>query len=414
MDREELVMFNSKYKWIDNNDDLAAACSELVEQDLLGIDCETAFWKMGKHYEKLAVLQIAFFIDKKGVKEASYVFLVDTMKPGLKLSMLKPILENPNVIKTIHNASFDCEKLSHHLGIKMVNVWCTMRAEKRVNKKISASLATLAERHFGLKLDKEERESQWEIRPLIKQQQGYAAKDAVMTLWLYLHQKEKNLNGRYEHFESFQPGLPLQGEVVADADSLIRERHIWLQDWIANGGPANYPDKDFWLDGGPPYYVHDIKLFASNLEQKIADLSHKQLLDALLPVEGCGCGFVLGPEYWEKLLESLYQRIVNGECSEQCERLEEMRREMKREARELTRIAEFQDQCERADIEALAAIAESENPERPDYSAVFGYAGAINRYDLVRKYKRAKHGSRREYKTMIAANWLPKEFIDEW
>ena len=75
-----------------------------------------------------------------------YVF--DVARLGSGIQQLKPILENPAVVKILHNAKFDYKFLKHVLGIEMKNMFDTYLAEQLLQKgrKLSGfSLEVVAE-----------------------------------------------------------------------------------------------------------------------------------------------------------------------------------------------------------------------------------------------------------------------------
>lgn len=89
-----------------------------------------------------------------------YVF--DVARLGSGIQQLKPILENPAVVKILHNAKFDYKFLKHVLGIEMKNMFDTYLAEQLLQKgrKLSGfSLEVVAEKYTGVHLDKSIRET---------------------------------------------------------------------------------------------------------------------------------------------------------------------------------------------------------------------------------------------------------------
>ena len=89
-----------------------------------------------------------------------YVF--DVARLGSGIQQLKPILENPAVVKILHNAKFDYKFLKHVLGIEMKNMFDTYLAEQLLQKgrKLSGfSLEVVAEKYTGIHLDKSIRET---------------------------------------------------------------------------------------------------------------------------------------------------------------------------------------------------------------------------------------------------------------
>lgn len=69
--------------------------------------------------DKICMVQLGF---------SGKQYLVDASKCNLQL--IKPLMENPGVIKIIHGSIFDCTWLKHEHGIDTINIYDTMQAEK--------------------------------------------------------------------------------------------------------------------------------------------------------------------------------------------------------------------------------------------------------------------------------------------
>lgn len=400
--------FNSRFKWVDTQDDLDVAVLEICTKSVLGVDTETAFYKMGSKYERLALLQIAFLVDEGmldlptqiqdwHVRPQTYVYVFDCMKKGLNFEGLRECLSSKNVLKVIHNASFDCRVLARHLGIEMHNTWCTMRAEmRRVKRK--PSLALLGERYFNLEVDKRDRDTLWEHRPLSEQEKLYAAKDAVLHLWCYLYQKERGYNGMYAHFSEVQDALPFaDAEEAPEAESLA-EMHLWLKNWIAHDGPKQWPLKDMWIGTRPIYHIWNIEEFAQVLEQIIAKLDASIRLEAYAEEED-GCGVVLRSSYYVDVLRALYTRVVKGIPDPQALEMEAREEQVKKNNRALYKELAEEDEFEREQVKFLTETADTAArmatvpplaPVRPDYTNVLEFAGQVGRFDLTKKLRRAR------------------------
>lgn len=386
------MTYNSGFKFISTNAELAAAALELVKYDVLGVDTETAYWRMGKKYEKLALLQIAFFEKEQRTRAKSRVFIIDTMRP-LKFELLSAALENASILKVMHNASFDAEKLLTHLDIKCRNIWCTMRAERRLGKKSGNKLDQLAEGYFQIKVDKTDQDFPWETRPLKPAQLFYAAKDAVLPLWLYLEQKGKGMNGKYEYFTELEQDLPLTSGETFGQESKVSNLHVWLRDWIASGGHQLYPDQELWIGAKPVYRIYYLAHFAPELERIITNLD-KFWSAYRRSKEDLGCCPAPDPDYWIKVLQALHERVVLGLITPEIERLEEMSRRIKREFREHCDKLELEGEREKAEIEAMAAEAEVSaliEGREPDYTLLLQRCAQMYRPDLGRGYRKSRH-----------------------
>ncbi|MBI4851950.1 MAG: ribonuclease D [Acidobacteria bacterium] len=167
----------------------------LDETPLIGLDIETAYW-WDKTAERVSIIQI-------GVPSENNVdvWIIDCFS-SLDLAPLQQILLNTNILKIIHNASFDVNKLRKLANIIVENVFDTMLAARRAKER-SCSLAAMAMRHLGIELDKKHQRSNWATRPLSEEQLEYAAKDVVVALMLYKKVTDSGYSGEYSRQNRF-------------------------------------------------------------------------------------------------------------------------------------------------------------------------------------------------------------------
>lgn len=183
---------------------LAALAEALRAAQVFALDIETASW-WDRRAERVSLIQLAY-------REAGRVrvAVVDALA-GFEVNGLRPALEAAEVVKAVHNASFDVTRLDRHFGLRVSPVHDTMLAARRGGER-GCSLKAQAERHLGLALDKGAQQSDWGARPLNPRQVAYAALDAAATLLLYEHQTGRGLRGEYRPraWEAeAQAGLPL-------------------------------------------------------------------------------------------------------------------------------------------------------------------------------------------------------------
>jgi DNA polymerase I len=148
---------------------------------ILGLDTETSGLDFTS--KKLLMLQI-------GDADRQYVIDCRYVDPNFLL----PVFEQRPMF-VLHNAKFDYKFLLNH-GLRLDKVWDTMLAENvrycgRNDK--SASLAATLERHFNIKLEKDERNQFIGMKgePFTDKQIVYGAKDVVHLIRLKEVQKEK-------------------------------------------------------------------------------------------------------------------------------------------------------------------------------------------------------------------------------
>lgn len=192
-------------KFIKDGDALELLSKNLTGLSAFALDIETTDW-WNRHRERIALIQIAFRAGN-GIK----VFIIDALAQ-LDLSLLRRPLEEPSVVKIIHNAAFDATRLNKHYAFRVNGVFDTMLAARRSGER-KYSLSAQAEIHLGLHLDKSAQTSDWSRRPLENRQLYYAARDPYATLLLYENQTGRRLNGSYRLkpiIEKIQNLLPLE------------------------------------------------------------------------------------------------------------------------------------------------------------------------------------------------------------
>jgi DNA polymerase I-like protein with 3'-5' exonuclease and polymerase domains/intein/homing endonuclease len=167
------------YELIDDPSRLAQVAEILSQEKIVGIDTETT--GLDPYTCQLLLLQIST-LDK--------VYIIDCKR--LVPLALKPMLENPNVLKVAQNAKFEYEMLKQHVGITLAGLFDTMLAERLVTAGIGReiSLKAIAQKYIGATLDKSVRESFYKIASngdayLAPEQLHYAARDAFIMIPIY-------------------------------------------------------------------------------------------------------------------------------------------------------------------------------------------------------------------------------------
>lgn len=159
--------------YIDNASDFNRAINVILKQPHIGLDVETTLADQSLRLVQIGCSGITFVIDPLSVD----------IRP------LAQVMANPNILKLIHNASFEKRVLGQHY-IQIAPIADTMTLSKRTFGSKAAgghSLATLCARVFGLPLCKTCQTSDWSQRPLSARQLEYAALDAEILVRLYPH-----------------------------------------------------------------------------------------------------------------------------------------------------------------------------------------------------------------------------------
>lgn len=164
------------YEVVTAQERLNALCDTWINEPALGIDTE--FMRDVTYRATLCLVQIA---DKSGT------YLIDPLQEGLSLAPLTAVLQNPKCVKVFHSGRQDLEMFIQELGILPAPVFDTQVAAMLCSFGDHIGYVTLVERLYHEQIDKSQRLTNWEQRPLTPQQLAYAAQD--VTFLLRLHQK---------------------------------------------------------------------------------------------------------------------------------------------------------------------------------------------------------------------------------
>ena len=179
-----------QYVHITNPEQAAQAVAELEKHDMLGVDIEGT--GLDPYVDKLLLVQV-------GTAEKSYIF--DAQRMSLfGLEPLIALLENPKIIKLMHNGKFDYGFIKLQVGAKVANIYDTMLAEGILTAGIKhlQSLAALSEQYLETRLNKSVRKSFEELKYQITEDQlKYSALDTLVLFPIFDQQfkrlKEENL-----------------------------------------------------------------------------------------------------------------------------------------------------------------------------------------------------------------------------
>ncbi len=174
-----------EYELINDPSRLAQVAEMLAQERVLGIDTETT--GLDPHTCELLLLQLS--TDDK-------VYIVDCRR--LVPLALKPVLENPEILKVAQNAKFEYEMLRQQVGITLAGIFDTMLAERicTAGHGREISLKQISAKYIGAVLDKAVREAFYKTAHigdayLAPEQLHYAARDAFIMLPIWrLQQKE--------------------------------------------------------------------------------------------------------------------------------------------------------------------------------------------------------------------------------
>lgn len=150
--------------------DFVARCAK---SPYMAIDTE--FLREKTYYAKLCLVQVAIegevaIIDPLGIRD---------------LSVMAPVLTNPEIVKIFHASSQDIEILYHETGVVPQPVFDTQVAAALLGKTQQASYASLVHAFCGVTLPKKDSFTDWSRRPLSESQVEYAADDVTYLPKIY-------------------------------------------------------------------------------------------------------------------------------------------------------------------------------------------------------------------------------------
>lgn len=216
--------------WLDSPAGLTAFLQKHADARRVGMDTE--FIRERTYYPQLALVQICM---------GDEIALIDAAKPEVA-GLLKPMLENPAILKIMHSCSEDLQAFKVGCGVVPTPVFDTQTAAALCGLGASLSYLKLVEQLCAVTLEKGETRSDWLQRPLTESQQHYAADD-VRYLFAMHAQLDTRLGelGRHEWLESdcaravanaveeqpdANPHLGIRSNQPLDAESQLRLRRI--------------------------------------------------------------------------------------------------------------------------------------------------------------------------------------------
>ncbi|KAG8649627.1 hypothetical protein MANES_08G112700v8 [Manihot esculenta] len=171
--------------WVDEVDRLCDATSHIEGCKVVGIDCE---WKpnyeKGSKPNKVSIMQIA---------SEEKVFIFDLIKlfedvPDVLDNCLIRILQSPRILKLGYNFQCDIKQLAHSYGeLKCFKHYEMLLDIQNLFREPRGGLSGLAKKILGVGLNKMRRNSNWEQRPLSRNQLEYAALDAAVLVHIFHH-----------------------------------------------------------------------------------------------------------------------------------------------------------------------------------------------------------------------------------
>lgn len=163
-------MLNKKFlkqpvHWIDNEQQLNAACVEWQRCKLISVDTE--FMRSRTYFPIAGLFQ---------VNDARANYLIDPTAIS-DFSAFRAVMSDTKIIKALHSCSEDLDVFQRVLGILPTNLFDTQIAAAILGYGFSVGFGNLCQSMFGIELPKSETRSDWLLRPLSDAQIQYAAID---------------------------------------------------------------------------------------------------------------------------------------------------------------------------------------------------------------------------------------------
>ena len=156
----------AEYPFIETVAEVEELAAKLALEKVIAVDTEAdSFFH---YFDKLCLVQIS---------ASCGTFLIDPLAvPARAFDALAPVLADPAIRKVFHAAEYDLFVLNRHSGIRVRNLFDTMISAQLLGYP-AVGYGALVERHFDVRLSKDQQRTDWSRRPLRDVQIEYAAAD---------------------------------------------------------------------------------------------------------------------------------------------------------------------------------------------------------------------------------------------
>jgi len=156
----------AEHAFIDTVAEVEELAAKLALEKVVAVDTEAdSFFH---YFDKLCLVQIS---------ASCGTFLIDPLAvPASAFDALAPVFANPAIRKVFHAAEYDLFVLSRHSGLRVRNLFDTMISAQLMGYP-AVGYGALVERHFDVRLSKDQQRTDWSRRPLKDVQIDYAAAD---------------------------------------------------------------------------------------------------------------------------------------------------------------------------------------------------------------------------------------------
>ncbi|KAJ9538267.1 hypothetical protein OSB04_031000 [Centaurea solstitialis] len=182
--------------WVDESVGLHEATCHIEGSKVIGLDCE---WKpnyVKGGNNKVSIMQIA---------SEKTVFIIDLIKlshdaPAALDSCLIRIFHSPRILKLGYNFQCDMKQLAQsYKEFDCFKHFEMLLDIQNIFKEPRGGLSGLTKEVLGVGLDKTRRNSNWEERPLTRNQLEYAALDAAVLIHIFHHVSSQSQSTTNDH-----------------------------------------------------------------------------------------------------------------------------------------------------------------------------------------------------------------------
>ena len=201
---------------IDNTQDLGLLCQRLAKHPYITVDLE--FIREKTYFPLLCLIQVA---------SEEETAIIDPLAEGIDLQSFFALMQNRDETKVFHSCRQDVEIIFELSGIIPQPLFDTQVAAMVCGFGESISYERLVKAVLGIELDKTDRLSNWQLRPLDEHQLEYAAGDVTHLLKIYRHLKEQMTAGNRLHWIDEEMEILSRGTtyVAPPEDAWLKIRH---------------------------------------------------------------------------------------------------------------------------------------------------------------------------------------------
>ncbi len=198
---------------ITDNQSLEQLCQNLSRHPFVTVDLE--FIREKTYFPILCLIQIA---------SEEQTAIIDPLAEGINLQSFFDLMKNPNIIKVFHSCRQDVEIIYELSGIIPQPLFDTQVAAMVCGFGESISYERLVKAVVGIELDKTDRLSNWQLRPLDEHQLQYAAGDVTHLINIYKYLTDEMARKNRTHWIDEEMKILSRGDTY-----IMPAEQAWLK-----------------------------------------------------------------------------------------------------------------------------------------------------------------------------------------